>query len=135
MHKLHSKFRFSKNCNTYSNKQCILIFKACKLENDITQTLLNARDRGGLWKIKKKIQDIILNCEIIFISNAANFTTLLICKDLVDKMMKNIIIMSNFNSIYSGIYPKIRKIISLNLLEHMLTLFVSVRSFSYGKEC
>ena len=107
--------------------------QACKLENDVTQTLLTARDRGGLWKVKKKIQDIILNCESIFISNTANFTTLMICKDLVDKMMNNIIIVSNVNSICSGIYPKIKKEISLNLLKHMLTLFVSVRSFSYAR--
>ena len=109
LHKLHSKFRFSKNCNTDFNKQCILILQACKLENDVTQTLVNSRDRGGLWKVNKKIQDIFLNCEIIFRSNTANFTTLLICKDLVDKMMKNIIIVSNFNSICSAIDPKVQK--------------------------
>ena len=107
---------------------------ASKLENDVTQTLVNARDRGGLWKVNKKIKDIFFNCEIIFRSNTANFTTLLIFKDLFDKMIENIIIVSNFNSICSGIDPEVKKEISLNPLEYMLTLFVRVRSFSYARD-
>ena len=47
-----------------------------RLENDVRKTLVNARDRDGLWQVNKKMKD-------------ANYATLLICKDLVDKMMKN----------------------------------------------
>ena len=136
LHKLHSKFRFSKSCNHVFNKQCILILQACKVENDNTQTLVvfNARDRGGLWKVNKKMQDVFLHCEIIFRSNTVNFKTSLVCKDLVQEMMKDVIVVSNFNSICSGVDPKVTKEISLNLLDHMITLFVRVRTFSFAKD-
>ena len=131
---LHSKFRFSRSCNHVFNKQCILILQACKVENDNTQTLVNARDRGGLWKVNKKMQDVFLHWEIIFRSNTVNFKTSLVCKDLVQEMMKDVIVVSNFNSICSGVDPKVTKEISLNLLDHMITLFVRVRTFSFAKD-
>lgn len=52
LHKLYSKFLYStKGRSTY--QQIISILQACKVESDDTQTLINARDRGGLWRVNK----------------------------------------------------------------------------------
>ena len=48
IHKLYTRFRFSKNSASYFHQQCYLILHACKVETDDSQTLIDARDRGGL---------------------------------------------------------------------------------------
>ena len=54
IHKLYTKFRFSRNSAIAFHNQYCLILHACKVENDETQALVNVRDRGGLWKVCKK---------------------------------------------------------------------------------
>ena len=49
-------------------------------------------------------------------------------------MQTNSIVISNFNSLCYDIEPRVNKEISFNLLENMLTLFTTVRSFSYAKD-
>ena len=55
------------------------------------------------------------------------------CSDLVQKMQTNSIVISNFSSLCYDIEPRVNKQISFNLLENMLTLFTTVRPFSYAK--
>ena len=47
-------FVFSKNSASVHNANCSLILRACKVETDVSQTLIEARDRGGLWKVSQK---------------------------------------------------------------------------------
>ena len=49
-------------------------------------------------------------------------------------MQTNSIVISNFNSFSYDIEPRVNTEISFNLLENMLTLFMTVRSFSYAKD-
>ena len=51
VHKLCSKFKFSKNKDCAYSKQCLSILFCCKIDSDDTQTLINALDRGGLWRV------------------------------------------------------------------------------------
>ena len=106
---------------------------ACNVENDDTQAFVNVRDRGGLWKVCKKMQDIFVECEILFRTKTSTFTSSLVCKDLVTQSLKNITINSNFNNIPSGdIHMK--KEFRINLLENILTLYFPVRAFSFAKD-
>ena len=57
--KFHNKFRFSKSFSNNYNRQCVAILKACKVDSDETQSLVNARDGGGLWRVNK-------TCKIFF---------------------------------------------------------------------
>ena len=66
VHKFHNKFRFSKSCSNNYNRQCVAILKACKVDSDDTQTLVNARDRGGLWRVSKNMQNLFWKSECIF---------------------------------------------------------------------
>ena len=134
IHKLYSKFYFSKISSSAFNEQCCLILHACKVETDDTQTLVNARDRGGLWKVSKRMQDICLECEIVFRNKTANFTSSLVCEDLVKETMNNILVISNFNAIAQSVDTPVKKEFRMNLLEHILTLYIRVRSFSFAKD-
>ena len=50
------------------------------------------------------------------------------------KMQTNSIVISNFNSLCYDIEPRIIKEISFNLLKNMLSIFTTVRNFSYAKD-
>ena len=44
VHKLYSKFKFSKNKDCVYSKQCISILLCCKIDSDDTQILINTKD-------------------------------------------------------------------------------------------
>ena len=106
---------------------------ACKVENDDTQVLVNVRDRGGLSKVCQKMQDIFVECEILFRTKTSTFTSSLVCKDLVAQSLKNITINSNFNDILSIDIHRKREF-RIDLLEHILTLYFRVQAFSSAKD-
>ena len=68
--KLYTKFGFSRNSASAFHNQYCLILHACKVE---TQALVNVRDRGGLWKVCRKMKDIFMECEILFQTKNFNF--------------------------------------------------------------
>lgn len=134
IHKLHNKFRFSKSFSKYYNRQCVAILKACKVDVDHTQTLVNIRDRGGLWRVNKLMQDLFLTCENIFRSKTSNHSSKIICEEIVKTMFENSTIRSKFKTVCYDVDPKVNSEISLNLLEQILTLFVRMRTFSYARD-
>ena len=129
IHKLYTKFRFLRNSARAFHNQYCLILHARKVENDDTKALVNARDRGGLSKVYKKMQDIFVECEILFRTK----TSSLVCKDLVNQSLKIITINSNFNDILS-VDIHMKREFRINLLEHILTLYFRVRAFSFAKD-
>ena len=38
-------------------------------DSDDTQTLLNAKDWGGLWRVDETVQNIFIECEKTFLSH------------------------------------------------------------------
>ena len=57
VHKLYSKFKFSKNKDCVYSKQCVSILLCCKIDSDDNQTLINAKDWGGLWRVNETPQN------------------------------------------------------------------------------
>ena len=134
VHKLYKKYRFSSTKSSNYNIQCVAILQACKIDSDDSQTLVNARDRGGLWRVNKNMQALFLKCECIFRTHTAKFSVKIICAEIVQKMLENCIITSNYKTLCYDIDPKVDSEISINLLEQILTLFVRIRTFSYAKD-
>jgi hypothetical protein len=133
IHKLYVRFHFSKN-NCDFNNICSMVLKACKIDNDETQTLIDAKDRGGLWKVNKKVQTIFKECELVFRSYTSTTSSSIVCENLVKSMITNCVVISNFTAITATVDLQLEKEFSLNLLEHILTLFVRVRTFSFAKD-
>ena len=75
-----------------------------------------------------------MQCELLFRSKTANFITAFVCSDFINGVMKNIIVTSNFNAICTNLDVHITQEMRNNLLEHILTLFVRVRTFSFAKD-
>ena len=131
---MHSKFRFDKKCAGEFNRQCVSILQACKIDSDDSQTLVNDRDRGGLWKVNKNMQDLFTKCECIFRSKTAKFSVKIVCGELVKYMLQDSTIMAKFKAICYEVDPKVNSEIGMNLLEQILTLYVRVRTFSFAKD-
>ena len=129
-----SKFRFSKSSTNDYNSQCISILQACKIESDDSQTLVNARDRGGLWRVNKNMQDIFSKSECIFRNKTARFSVKIDAAEIVQNIIESSTIKSKFKTVCCDIDPKVDSEISINLLEQMLTLFVRIRTFSFAKD-
>ena len=53
---------------------------------------------------------------------------------MIEKLMVNSEILINYYSVYNNTPKEVEKEVALNLLEHMLTLYIRVRAFSYAKK-
>ena len=91
------------------------VLHACKVENNDPQALVNVRDRGGLWKVCKKMQYIFVECEILFRTKTSTFTSSLVCEDLVTQSLKNITMNSNFDDIILSVDIHMKKEFRINL--------------------
>ena len=53
---------------------------------------------------------------------------------MVSQLMENPSVLCNFNTVRNQSVEKVSKEIALNLLEHLITLYVRVRAFSLAKD-
>ena len=119
VHILYSKFKFSKKKDCDYSKQCLSILLCCKIDSDETQGRMNAKDRGGFWRVNETVQNIFIECEKIFPSLTSAFCLVFKCSELVQEMQANSIIISNYDSLCHSIDPNVNKELSLNLLKSM----------------
>ena len=68
-------------------------------DSDDTQTLLNAKDWGGLWRVDETVQNIFIECEKIFHSFISAFHLVFKYSELVQEMQAKSIIISNYDSL------------------------------------
>ena len=96
LHKLYSKFLYSTTKqNTY--QQYTSILQSCIVESDDTQTLIVARDRGGIWRVNKRIEKVFLGAELLFRSKSSSFITKLICQDIIKEILQDCSVLSHYN--------------------------------------
>ena len=55
------------------------------------------------------MQDIFVECELIFRAKTTGFKTSIVCEELVNETIKNIFVVSNFNSIALSVDTHITK--------------------------
>ena len=75
------------------------VYQSCCADSDDTQTLLNAKDRGGLWRVDETVQNILIECEKIFHSFTSTFRLVFKYSEVVQEMLANSIIISNYDSL------------------------------------
>ena len=114
VHKLYFKFKLSKNEDCVYSKPCLSILLCCKRDSDDSRTLIDAKDRGRLWRINETVQNIFIACEKIFRSFTSAFRLVFKYSELVQEMQANSIIISNHDSLCYSIEPRVNKKLSLN---------------------
>ena len=134
--KFLKKIRNSSKYKTAENQALIAILENFKEENHDSQKLIKIQTRGGLTAVKKEIKEIFTNTEIKFIAETkTNHNLRKIDLDrITDILLKDCEIISAYNAAVECSGITIDNEIKVNLLEHMLKLYLRVRAFSYAKD-
>ena len=137
---LYRRIRSSNKWNTENNQQCLAILRAGKSEDGDQQmqksdVLINAKNRGGLWQVVPEIKKIFLIAESKFRLYTAHRISKIDSNYLVSQLLLNSSVQGNYLDVCSRAdIEKVPKEIALNLLEHLLLLYIRVRSFSFAKD-
>ena len=134
---VYARLRNSSKHRSLISQQSMSVLLAGKCDVDRyaempTHRLVDAKDRGGLWRVDEKVKEIFRIAEIEFQIFVSGFHTKINAESLVSKLMKDVVIRSNFNFICGKAEIKIHKEIGKDLLHTLLQLFVRVRSHSYA---
>ena len=102
--------------------------------------LIDARNRGGLWKVTKEVISIFTSAESLFHSFVIKNYNKIDSKEMVSCLMKDCGVLSNFSKIRNlatdseSKEVSVKKEVYLNLLQDLLMLYIRVRSFSFVKD-
>ena len=110
--------------------------KAGKVDDDDSQTLINVKDRGGLWKVGEATQKMFEICEIALKRKRGKFlkSHKIDIKELCASSIKDRVLLAQYHKVYGCVDPKVSKENALNLLEELISLYTRIRSHSFAKE-
>ena len=131
---IYSRLRNSPKHRTSISQQCMSILLAGKSDSDIPQSLIDAKDRGGLWRVHDKTVSIFKVCEIEFQLLTSGFHKNIDADLLVSKLLKDASSRSNFEYSCGIAELKVEKNIVKDLLYNLLLLYVHVRCHSSAKQ-
>ena len=103
-------------------------------ENDDSEIFIKARDRGGLWYVTDEIFQIFVNVESVFRQTTSAVSRNIDSKAMVSTLLTNTSVLCNFSKLMSSCSVEISKEVGMNLLDHIMTLYIRVRTFSYVKD-
>ena len=69
--------------------------------------------------------------EAYFLSSTKKLQSKIVSKDIVNALMENCMVLECFAKVRRSSSDNIKKEIAFNLLEHLLTLYICVHTFSY----
>ena len=108
------------------------VLNTAKIEND--QILVDTRNRGGLWKVNERAQDIFIHCEKEFLSATSSSPHKIDSQLLTSQLIKNPFVKCDITIICESADIICDSEISKNLLEQLILLYLRVRSYSYAKK-
>lgn len=92
---------------------------------------INAKNRGGLWKVTNGVFEIFFAVEKYFRDNVAKQKRKIDVKIMVSALVMDFGILSHFSALKNSASEESEEESSLNLLESMLTLYLRARTFKY----
>ena len=134
---IYRRIRRSKSTQSMLGIQSLSILLSGKssLQNSSgSDLLIQAKDRGGLWNVTAKVLAIFVQVETTFRQSTTHLGHKIDSKMMVSQLMENPSVLCNFNTVRNQSVEKVSKEIALNLLEHLITLYVRVRAFSLAKD-
>ena len=136
---LYRRMRFSKMNKSMYHQQCLSILLAGKLTSSASDTntenkqqkLVDIKNRGGLWKINDSAIQIFKIVELKFRCITKTSHNKIDSHALVKDLITNCGILSNFGKLKNDSDEEVSEEISLNLLEHIMMLYIRARTFSF----
>ena len=130
-HKFYKKFKQHLKNNEIYMQYCSILL-AGKVHQDEEQIIVNAKNRGGLWKVDSDVQNMFLLIEKLFRKERKVFVTKINDKCITETAIQGSNLLQFYENLCSKAEIKIDDEISFNLLENLLGLFVHVRSHIYA---
>ena len=131
---VYARLRNSPNHRSSHSQKCMSILQAGKCDGEVPQQLVDIKDRGGLWKFDKKVIEIFKVCEIEFQIVSSGFHKKIDAELLVSKLLKDVLIRTNFDYICGIADLKVEKNLVKDLLYNLLLLYIRVRCHSYATQ-
>ena len=123
---LYTRIRSSSLWQSDHSQQCLSLLIAAKCDNE--QSLVDIKNRGGLWKVCDKAQSIFCHCEKEFKTFTNDFQTTIHSKLLLSNILKDGSVSSDFKYICESTDRKVDKEVAKNLLESLVLLYRSLRT-------
>ena len=134
---IYRRLRRSKSTQNLLGIQCLdflLVGKSSLKHNSEFDMFTRAKDRGGLWNVTIEVYEIFCHVETVFRKSTIHVSRSIDSKKIVSDVMGSPSVLCNFNKIRSQCSEKVSKEVGLNLLDHLITLYVRVRTFSLVKD-
>ena len=134
MQTLYSRLRKSTKHRSDTNIKQMSILLAGKDSSESSteeDELIDAKNRGGLWKVTNGVSEIFFAVEKYFRANVANQKRKIDVKCMVLRLVKYSSILSHYTTLTNLASEELDKEISLNLVESMITLDLRARTFKY----
>jgi len=133
------RIRRSKDWNSVLSQKNLALLFAGKVDVDVEtgvgQNLINVRNRGGLWNVRKEVVILFSIVEKYFKTYCdTGFVRRFDTPNMVSELITHPDILANYSVIYNDTEQEISEEFALNLLEHLITLYLRLRSFSYAKD-
>ena len=119
----------SKPINEYSQQILSILTAGRVSEGYLDKSIskyVNAKDRGGLWKVSHDIFTMFSVIECHFQSETPGFTRKINCDSLVTTLLQDNYLLSLYSSVCGNANEKVKKEIALDLLEQIITLYVRI---------
>eukprot|EP00795_Rhopilema_esculentum_P009759 gene9759-18280_t len=135
LHNLNKKIYKSKHHKTPLGLQHIAILQAGRSEDtDANQRLVDAVNRGGLWKITDTVEKLFTIAELYFLAHVNNSSKTIQLAVIVDKIYKDQEVQGMYHEWTERCAIQVDSAGSKDLLTNILSLYVKVRSFSHAKD-
>ena len=139
IHKLHKKFKNSKNWRSSDSQQAIALINAGRSseneKNEAADTLMSKINRGGLWDITDNMENILMTTELFFRNSTQQLSShkidiqLILFKSINDSSVK-----SNLQELCHAAELNVSKNIAKDILFSIVKLYIQIRSFSYARD-
>ena len=130
---LYRRIRCSDHHRIIMNIQRLSILYAGKSEANETNT--DAKNRGGLWTVSQDMFEVFLIVESYFRARTEKKILRKInCNEMVADLVKHCRIFMFYNKIRNASVEKVPIDIAINLLEHIIEIYLRARTFSLVKQ-
>ena len=134
---IYTRLHRSKKRYSPAIQQLILLLKSAKLDSNSElakqQILVNIKDRGGLWAVKRAAVRIFEICEEEFFLATQGFKRSIAIDKMVGKLERDLTIKSKFRELCRQCDAYVESEYSKNLLFKLIQLYLRVRSHSNAK--
>lgn len=133
----YRRIRRSKSCQSIFGIQCLDLLLAGKSSENLSDdksVLVHAKDRGGLWIVTPEVYEIFSLVEQHFRKSTFTISKNIDSKKMVSELLKNASVLCNYNKLRNKTNEKVSKEVALNMLEHLIMLYIRVRIFSLVKD-